>query len=221
MMTRAEVEGGRKKISKTTLWIEIGNAISHGIGVGLSIAGLVLLIVKTVKSGGGPMRVTTFAIYGAIMVLFYLSSTLFHSLVFTRAAHVFQIFDHDMIYLLIAGSYTPFCLVAIGGWRGWTLFGIIWGLAVIGVVYKSIWLKKKSKWSTLLYVLMGWLCMTCAPQLWHSLGSTGFLLLLAGGITFSIGAVLYSFPTRYTHLIWHFFVLAGTALIYFSVLFFV
>lgn len=208
-------------VDSSTVWIEVGNAISHGIGIGLSIAGLVLLIIYTVKTGGGALRITTFSVYGAIMVLFYLSSTLFHSLVFTRASHVFQIFDHDMIYLLIAGSYTPFCLVAIGGWRGWTLFGIIWFLAIIGVVYKSIWLKKKSKWSTVLYVLMGWLCMTCAPQLWSALTPTGFYLLLAGGITFTIGAVLYSFPTRYTHLIWHFFVLAGTALIYFSVLFFV
>lgn len=220
-MAKKHHQEKKRKVDRSTLWIEIGNAISHGIGVALSIAGLVLLIVRAAQTGGGAMRITTFSIYGAIMILFYLSSTLFHSLIFTRAAHVFQVFDHDMIYLLIAGSYTPFCLVAIGGWRGWTLFGVIWALAIIGVVYKSIWLKKKSKWSTVLYVLMGWLCMTCAPQLWNSLGPTGFILLLAGGITYSIGAVLYSFPTRYTHLIWHFFVLVGSAFIYFSVLFFV
>ena len=131
------------KTDTKTLLIEIGNAITHGIGTALAIAGLVFLIIRAAHTGS-PMRVVTFTVYGSILILFYLSSTLFHALVFTKAKHLFQIFDHCMIYILIAGTYTPYCLVAIRGWEGWTMFGIIWALAVLGVVYKSIWLKHKS-----------------------------------------------------------------------------
>ncbi|QZN92218.1 hemolysin III family protein [Limosilactobacillus panis] len=210
----------KQHIDKKTLLIEIGNAISHGIGTGLAITGLVFLIIRAAHSGS-VMRVVTFTIYGSILVLFYLSSTLFHALVFTRARHVFQVFDHCMIYALIAGTYTPYCLVSIKGWLGWTMFGVIWGLAVIGIIYKSIWLKHKSALSTLVYVLMGWLCIFAFFPLWNVLGPVGFGLLLAGGITFTIGALLYSRPTDYTHLIWHFFVLVGTGLMYFSILLYV
>lgn len=205
---------------RKTLWIEIGNAISHGIGAAFSIAGLVFLIIRAVSTGS-PMRVVTFTIYGSILILFYLSSTLYHALSYTRAKHVFQVFDHCMIYILIAGTYTPYCLLAIRGWEGWTMFGIIWALAVMGVIYKSIWLKHKSNWSTLIYVLMGWLCIFAFFPLWDALGPVGFGLLLAGGITFTLGALLYSRPSAYTHLIWHFFVLLGTAFMYFSILFYV
>lgn len=208
------------KADTKTLLIEIGNAITHGIGTALAIAGLVFLIIRAAQTGSA-MRVVTFTIYGSILVLFYLSSTLFHALIFTKAKHLFQIFDHCMIFILIAGTYTPYCLVSIQGWEGWTMFGIIWGLAVLGVVYKSIWLKHKSNYSTLIYVLMGWLCVFAFFPLWHALGPVGFALLLAGGITFTLGALLYSRPTAYTHFIWHFFVLAGTALMYFSILFYV
>ena len=217
-------ERGRKmeksRNTEHSVVIEIGNAITHGIGLGLAVAGLVLLIINAVRTGN-PMRIITFTVYGSTLVLFYLFSTLYHSLYFTKARRVFQILDHDFIYILIAGTYTPYCLVSIRVWQGWTLFGVIWGLAIIGVVYKSIWLKKKSHWSTILYVLMGWLCIVAFWPLWEALGPVGFGLLLAGGITFTIGALFYSRPTQYTHLIWHIFVLAGTILMFFSILFFV
>lgn len=203
-----------------SLPIEIGNAITHGIGAALSIAGLVILIIRAVHTGS-PMRIVTFTIYGSVLILFYLASTLFHALIYTRARHVFQIFDHAMIYILIAATYTPYCLVSIRGWLGWTLFGIIWGIAILGVIYKSIWLTHKSKYSTLLYVLMGWLCLLAIIPLWKALGPVGFGLLLAGGVTFTLGALLYSRPTPYTHLIWHFFVLLGTIFMYFSILLYV
>lgn len=206
-----------------TLLIEIGNAITHGLGAALAIAGLVVLIVHAAlhPQAHNAMRITTFAIYGSIMVLFYLASTLFHSLIFTRAKHVFQVFDHSMIYMMIAGSYTPYCLVAIRGALGWTLFGIIWAMAIAGIVYKSIWLNKKSHLSTTIYVIMGWMCLIALVPLWHSLGPAGFGLLFAGGVVYTLGALLYSFPTDYTHFIWHFFVMAGSALMYFSILFYV
>lgn len=206
--------------NRQELLIEIANAVTHGIGAGLAIAGLVFLIIRAVHTGS-PMRVVTFTIYGSILILFYLSSTLFHALYFTRARHLFRIFDHAMIFILIAGTYTPYCLVSIRGWVGWTLFGIIWGLAVLGVVYKSIWLKHKSNLSTLIYVLMGWMCLFAFVPLWRALGPVGFGLLLAGGVTFTLGALLYSRPTRYTHLIWHLSVLLGTGFMYFSILFYV
>lgn len=172
--------------NRQELLIEIANAVTHGIGAGLAIAGLVFLIIRAAHTGD-PMRIVTFTIYGSILVLFYLSSTLFHALYFTRARHLFRIFDHAMIFILIAGTYTPYCLVSIRGWAGWTLFGIIWGLAVLGVVYKSIWLKHKSALSTLIYVLMGWMCMFAFVPLWRALGPVGFGLLLAGGVTFTLG----------------------------------
>ena len=202
---------------RRTLLIEIGNAVTHGIGAGLSIAGLILLIIRAVHTGS-PMRIVTFTIYGSALILFYLSSTLFHALIFTRAKRVFQILDHSMIFVLIAATYTPYCLVSIRGWLGWTIFGVIWGLSVIGIVYKCIWLKHKSKYSTIIYILMGWLCLVAFMPLWHALGPVGFGLLLLGGLFFTLGALFYSRPTAYTHLIWHIFVLIGTILMYFSIL---
>lgn len=209
-----------QKQSNHDVSIEVMNAITHGIGVALSITGLVFLIIMGVHRGGA-MRIVTFTIMGSAMILFYLSSTLYHSLIFTRAKPVFQRLDHSFIYVLIAASYTPFCLVAIKGWVGWTLFGVEWAAAVVGIVYKSIWLKNKSNWSTLIYVIMGWLCIVAFWPLWNHLGPIGFALLVAGGLTYTIGAIIYSFPRRTAHLIWHIFVLIGSALIYFSALFFV
>ncbi len=190
------------------------------IGAGLSIAGLILLIIRAVHTGS-PMRIVTFTIYGSALILFYLSSTLFHALIFTRAKRVFQILDHSMIFVLIAATYTPYCLVSIRGWLGWTIFGVIWGLSVIGIVYKCIWLKHKSKYSTIIYILMGWLCLVAFMPLWRALGPVGFGLLLLGGLSFTLGALFYSRPTAYTHLIWHIFVLIGTILMYFSILLYV
>ncbi|WP_180872140.1 hemolysin III family protein [Lactobacillus sp. 3B(2020)] len=200
--------------------MEIGNAISHGVATGLAIAGLVVLMVHAAHLGQA-MRIVTDAIYGSILVLFFLSSTLFHSLIYTRARHVFRVFDHAMIFLLIAASYTPISLVTIGGWQGWTLFGFEWALAIAGVVYKSIWLKQKSVWSTIVYVLMGWVCVTCFPILWHTLPHPGFYLLLTGGIIYTLGAGVYLFKISSAHFIWHFFVIAGSACIYFTILLYV
>ncbi|KRN18579.1 hemolysin III-like protein [Secundilactobacillus similis DSM 23365 = JCM 2765] len=197
---------------------EVLNAVTHGIGVGLSIAGLVLLIIRGVQLGGA-MRITAYSLYGALLVIFYLASTLFHSLVFTRASHLFQIFDHCAIYLLIAGTYTPYCLVVIKGALGWTIFGVIWAMAILGVIYKSLWLGKYQKLSTIIYVVMGWFCVLGFKPLYNGLGIHGFILLVLGGVAFTLGAVIYSFKgIKFGHVIWHLFVLLGTILMYFSVL---
>lgn len=197
---------------------EVLNAATHGIGAALSIAGLVVLLIHA-HAQGGALRITTFSIYGAIMVLFYLASTLFHSLVFTRAHHVFQIFDHCAIYLLIAGTYTPYTLLVIGGKLGWTMFAIIWLMAILGIIYKAIWLGQHQILSTIIYVVMGWMCLLGIKPLYVGLGPIGFGLLFAGGVAFTLGAVLYSFKgVPFGHVIWHLFVMLGTGLMYFSIL---
>lgn len=199
---------------------EVLNAVTHGIGAALSIAGLVILILQA-HGEGGSLRMTTFLVYGIILVLFYLASTLFHSLYFTRASHVFQIFDHCAIYLLIAGTYTPFSLLVVGGKLGWWMFGIIWAMAVAGIVYKAIWLGKFQVLSTVIYVVMGWMCLMGIGPLYRGLGPVGFTLLLLGGVAFTAGAVLYSFKgVPFGHVIWHLFVMLGTGLMYFSILFY-
>ncbi|WP_314059459.1 hemolysin III family protein [uncultured Vagococcus sp.] len=197
---------------------EVLNAVTHGIGVGLSIAGLVILLVKGARLGS-PTHVVAYAIYGATLILLFLASTLFHSLIFTKAKKVFQVFDHSSIYLLIAGSYTPFCLLTIKGWLGWTLFVVIWLMALLGVVYKSIWLAKKGNSAVIIYIIMGWLCLTAVKPLYEGLGPIGTGLLVLGGVSYTVGAIFYSMKNvRFMHVVWHLFVMLGAGLMYFSIL---
>lgn len=196
---------------------EVFNAITHGIGTGLSIAGLVLLIIKGAQMHS-PIRIVSYSIFGASMILLFLFSTLFHSLIFTKARKVFQVFDHSSIYLLIAGSYTPYSLVTIGGTLGWTMFIIIWVLAISGIVYKSIFLQKRGKADYFLYILMGWLCVIAIKPLYEGLGFNGLLLLVLGGVSYTAGTFFYSKQhLKFMHVIWHLFVLAGAIFIFFSV----
>lgn len=200
---------------------EVLNAVTHGIGAGLSIAGLVILLVKGARLGS-PVHVVSYAIYGATLILLFLSSTLFHSLIFTKAKKVFQVFDHSSIFLLIAGSYTPFCLLSIKGWLGWVLFILIWLMAISGVVYKSLTLHKQEtvkNVSTIIYIIMGWLCITAAKPLYDSLGATGIALLVAGGVSYTLGAAFYSLKSvRFMHVVWHLFVMLGAGFMFFSIL---
>ena len=197
------------------------SAVVHGIGFGLAVAGLVILIVKAAHTGSA-LRITTFAIYGSCMILLYLFSTLYHSLIFTRARKVFQIFDHSSIFIAIAGSYTPYTLVAIGGAEGWWMFGIIWALTVFGIVYYIFNRGKHWIGDTILYIAMGWMVILAASQLYPRLGPTGFWLLVWGGVSYTFGCLFFSMRTLpFSHVIWHFFVLLGSVLMYFSVLFYV
>lgn len=197
---------------------EVLNAVTHGIGVGLSVAGLIVLILKGVHSGS-TLELVSYCIFGASLILLYLCSTLYHSLIFTPARKLFKIFDHSSIYILIAGSYTPLCLITVGGTKGWALFYTVWLIAFLGVIYKSIWVEKFKNISTLLYIGMGWLCLVAIKELYIGLGTSGFALLLAGGLSFTIGAVFYSMRSvKFMHVLWHLFVMAGTAFIYFTVL---
>ncbi len=200
---------------------EVLNAVTHGIGASLSIAGLVILLVKGARLGSA-VHVVSYAIYGSTLILLFLSSTLFHSLIFTRAKKVFQVFDHSSIFLLIAGSYTPFCLLSIKGWLGWLLFVLIWVMAISGVVYKSLTLHKQEtvkNISTVIYIIMGWLCIIAAKPLYDSLGPTGIALLVAGGVSYTLGAAFYSLKSvRFMHVVWHLFVMLGAGFMFFSIL---
>lgn len=208
--------------SKTYYLLDnIFSAITHGIGFGLAVAGLVVLIVKAAHTGN-PLRIVSFTIYGSCLVLLYLFSTLYHSLIFTRARNLFQIFDHSSIFLLIAGSYTPYSLVAISGLWGWLLCLLIWAIAAGGIVYYIFNRGKHVIGDTILYVALGWLVILSGPYLYQRLTPTGFWLLLGGGIAYTVGALLFSMRRiPFIHVIWHLFVLLGSILMYFSVLLFV
>ncbi len=195
----------------------IFSAITHGIGFGLAVAGLVLLIVKSAKTGQ-PLRVTCFTLYGVSLVLLYLFSTLYHSLIFTRARKVFQVFDHSSIFILIAGTYMPYTLVAIGGVKGWWMLGIIWALCLFGTLFYIFNQGKHVIFDTVLYVALGWMIILAGNVLYPILGSTGFWLLVWGGIAYTVGAILFSMRgVPYIHVIWHCFVLLGSILMFFSI----
>ncbi|MBD5429192.1 hemolysin III family protein [Lactobacillus sp.] len=197
------------------------SAVTHGIGFGLSVAGLVILIVVAAQSGN-PMKIVCFTLYGSSLVLLYLFSTLYHSLVFTKARKVFQIFDHSSIFILIAGSYTPYTLVAIGGAKGWVLWSIIIALSVFGILFYIFNQGKHVALDTVTYVLMGWMVIFASADLYPVLGPTGFWLLVGGGIAYTIGAILFSMRRiPYIHVIWHLFVMLGSILMYFSILLYV
>lgn len=199
------------------------NSISHLIGAVAAVAGLAVLVAMAARQGD-PWKVVSFSLYGASLLLLYLTSTLYHSLR-GRAKRVFRQLDHHAIYLLIAGTYTPFMLVTLRGVWGWTIFGVIWGLAVIGIVVDSLPRTASGRriLPVVIYLVMGWLCLIALGPLLRELPSDGFLLLLAGGLFYSVGLVFYAFDTRVRHFhgIWHLFVLAGSVSHYFAVLLYV
>lgn len=197
---------------------EIANAITHGIGTGLAIAAMVVLIVFAAIKGN-VWHIVSFSIYGSTLVLLYFASTLYHSLTNQRAKGVFHKFDHISIYLLIAGTYTPFCLTALRGWIGWTVLGIVWSCAILGTVLKSISVGKRVMMSTILYVLMGWVILIAIKPLYNSMPYNGFLLLIAGGVSYTLGTIFFiRDKVKYNHSVWHLFVLGGSVLHFFSVL---
>jgi hemolysin III len=197
---------------------EIANAITHGVGALLAIAGLVILVVMAALRGT-VWHIVSFSIFGATLVLLYFASTLYHSLTHPKAKRVFHKFDHISIYLLIAGTYTPFCLTALRGWIGWTMLGVVWGCAILGAVLKAISVGKRVKLSTVLYILMGWVILVAIYPLYQAITYHGFLLLIAGGVSYTIGTIFFiRNQVKYNHSVWHVFVLGGSVLHFFSVL---
>lgn len=202
-----------------TIGEEIANAVSHGVGELLAIAGAVVAIV-TAAIHGTAITVVSASLYGASMILLYLFSTLYHSLTNRSAKRVFRVFDHCSIFILIMGSYIPICLVLIGGALGWTLFGINAFCTVLGIVFNSINLERWSKPSVVLYVIMGWSVIIGAKSVISAVDAAGIALLVGGGAAYTAGIIFYKARRKYMHFVWHIFVLAGTVLHYFFMLFY-
>lgn len=198
------------------------NSISHLVGAALALAGAVVLVVVA-SQDGDVSRIVSFSIYGATLFLLYLISTLYHSLAPGRAKRVFRILDHQAIYLLIAGSYTPYTLVTLDGVVGWRMFGAIWGMAVLGLVLDALPRRGARVLPVLIYLVMGWLIVLAINPLLAVLPCAGFVWLLAGGLFYSSGVVFYALDRHYPwmHGVWHLFVLAGSISHYVAILFYV
>lgn len=197
---------------------EIANSVSHGVGLVAALAAAPFLVVHAVRRGGTGAIVGA-SVFAATVVLLYLASTLYHALPRNRAKRVFQVIDHGAIFLLIAGTYTPFTLGVLRGAWGWTLFGLVWGLAAVGVVLKAVGRLRHRTLSTLLYLGMGWLILIAIRPLWLGVPLSGLLWLLLGGIAYTAGLAFFAAKgVRYSHFVWHLFVLAGTACHFFAVL---
>jgi hemolysin III len=200
---------------------EVASSVIHGIGIVLSIAGLATLVAFAAQVGDARAVVAS-AVFGSALVLLYTASTLYHSIPGLMAKRVFRTLDHIAIYLLIAGTYTPFTLIAMPGARGWTLFGTIWTIALIGSVLELGLFKRYHRFAVLLYVAMGWVGMVAFKPLLAHLQFGGMALLIAGGLAYTLGVPFYlARRLPYHHSVWHFFVLAGSVLHYLAVLLYV
>jgi hemolysin III len=189
---------------------ETANSLTHGVGAGLSVLGLVLLVVSAAWHGTA-RDILGGAVFGASLVLLYTVSTLYHALRNPRAKRVFRILDHSAIYLLIAGTYTPFCLSTLRGGWGWSLFGVEWGLAALGMLFKAFATGRFPVLSTVVYLAMGWMAVVAGLPLYRALPARGLAWLLAGGACYSLGVVFYGWRRlAFHHAIWHMFVLGGS-----------
>jgi hemolysin III len=197
---------------------EIANSVSHGVGFLAAVAATPVLLLSAVRNGGAA-RIVGASVFAATMVLLYLTSTLYHALPGNRAKRVFQVLDHAAIYLMIAGTYTPFTLGVLRGTWGWTLFGLVWGLALVGVVLTAAGGVRYPKLRTSLYLAMGWLILIAVKPLWLRMPSEGLFWLLGGGVAYTVGVVFYAAKgVRYSHFVWHLFVITGTACHFIAVL---
>ena len=200
---------------------EIWHAITHGVGLALSIAGLAILVAYAALDGSA-LAVTASAIFGATLIVMYGSSTLYHASTNIKVKRIFQQFDHASIYFLIAGTYTPITLIVLGGAWGWSIFSVIWGVATIGIFLKFAYPERFEKLSLILYLLMGWMIVIAIQPLLENMESGGLWLLLAGGLSYTVGVIFYVWDrVPFNHAIWHLFVLGGSILHYLMVLIYV
>lgn len=215
-MATQSIEKNRRELSTTE---EIVNSITHGIGALLSIIALVILIIVAGKHGD-IWHLVSFSIYGSTLILLYLSSTLYHSFTNPKIKNLFARFDHISIFLLIAGTYTPILLTTLRGPWGWTLFSIIWAMAVAGAVIRSIYLHRFRKLMVAIYLVMGWMAIVAAKQIYELMPGISIWFLVLGGLAYSIGVIFYNWrKLPYSHGIWHLFVLAGSILHFFAIYF--
>lgn len=188
---------------------EIANSVSHGVALLAAIIAAPILIVYSIADG--PARIVGASVFSATMVCLYLTSTLYHAFPEGKTKRIFQVLDHNAIYLLIAGTYTPFTLGVLSGMQGWVLFGLVWGLAVVGLVLKSIGRLRHPIASAALYIGMGWLVVLAIEPLWLGVPAWGLFWLLAGGVAYTVGVAFFAAEQiRYGHFVWHIFVVAGT-----------
>ncbi|EHO52616.1 PAQR family membrane homeostasis protein TrhA [Lentilactobacillus kisonensis] len=205
-------------VTKQQIVYETLNAITHGVSFIVSIILSGLLFMRAYHDNLSRGAMISLVIYSVTVLSLYLASTLLHCFVFTRAKRVFQILDHSNIFLLIAGTYTPYCIIFVNNIWGNILLASVWALAIAGIISHIVFHGKYQKTETSIYVLMGWLCMFLGKVLYTNLSLSGFWLLVAGGVIFTLGAVIYSFPRiPGLHLIWHFFVMAGTLTMFLSI----
>lgn len=206
-------------IPKYSLGEELINSISHGIGALLSIAALVLCVVTSAIHENSTAVVAS-SIYGSTLIILYTMSTLYHSFKVNNAKRVFQIIDHCCIFLLIAGTYTIYTLVVLGGVIGWTLFGIVWGTTIIGIIVNSIDINKFKPLSMILYLAMGWVIIFAFKPLIDKMDTNGIILLVLGGIAYTVGAIFYGIgkKRKFMHSVFHLFVLIGSILHFFSII---
>lgn len=198
----------------------IANSITHGVGAALAIAGAAVLAVTV--TGKSPWQIASCSVFGCTLILVYLCSTLYHSLARTRARHVLRVIDHSAIYLLIAGTYTPFALVSLHGRLGWLLFSTVWILAILGIVFKSVAIGRFAIVSVVVYVGIGWIGVFAIRPLLAAVTWHGIFLIVLGGLLYTAGIVFFAFDhLPYFHALWHLFVLAGSTCHYFAVLLYV
>ncbi len=207
--------------ARYSLGEEIAHAVTHGVGIPLSIAGLVILVAFS-SLYGDAWHIISSTIYGVTLILCYTASTLYHGIPLPRAKQLLRQLDHASIFLLIAGTYTPFTLVNLRGPWGWTLFGLVWGIALVGMALELIARKRYKRLSISLYLGLGWLVVIAIQPMLESVGTGGLLLLLAGGLCYSLGVIFYVWKRlAYHHAVWHLFVLGGSISHFFSILFYV
>lgn len=220
-MSKAERMTTVPAARRTTTGEEIANSVSHGVGIVLSIAGLVVLVAFSAIEGSA-WRIVSCSVFGAALVLTYSASTLYHAVPWGRAKRVFRVLDHAVIYLLIAGTYTPFTLVNLRGPWGWTIFALIWALTILGIVVTATAMARFRVLSMVLYLAMGWLIAVAAKPMLTSVGTGGLLLLFLGGLAYTVGLAFYGWHRLpYHHAVWHLFVLTGSVLHFFAILFYV
>jgi len=208
----------KHRLPEYTLGEEIANSVTHGVGALLSLIGTAILLYRAARNGT-TVHVVSFAVYGSCLFLLHLSSTLYHALRPPRAKRVFRVFDHCSIYLLIAGTYTPFLLLSLWGRWGLTLLVAIWTLAIAGIVFKSLFIGRLQKASVLLYILMGWMIIVAAREAWMRVPHAAIGFVAAGGLFYTLGVAFYAWKSLpYNHAVWHLFVLGGSVCHYAAIL---
>ena len=198
---------------------EIANSMSHGLGLLAALVGTPILVYAAARNGNGSFVVGAI-VFCATIIMLYFASSVYHGLPAGKAKRAFRVFDHSAIFFLIAGTYTPFTLGVLHGPWGWSLFGVVWGIALIGILLKAFYRTARPKLFTSLYLMMGWVAIVAIHPFFEKMQTAGLVMLLAGGLFYTVGVVFYATDSRlkYGHLIWHFFVMSGTLCHYFTVL---